>query len=380
MQPFTIAVPQDRLDRIRGRVADYEWHEMPAAGGWGYGANLDYMRALCGYWLDHYDWRAAETRLNRFPQFIATVDGLDLHFYHVRSPHPGAMPLILTHGWPGSVLEFLDLIEPLTDPARFGGDPADAFDVVVPSLPGYGWSGKPADPIGPRTVARLFDGLMTGVLGHDRYLAQGGDWGAAVSAWLGFDHPDHVVGVHLNMVGTRSTASRPQTDEEKLWDRERRRRFEDGGAYFRQQWTRPQTLSYAMMDSPVGTAAWIVEKFHAWGDITGGDVESRFSKDTLLTNVMIYLVTRSFNTASWLYRGVFDDGPAAFPDDRRVEVPVAVAAFPGDDLYQTPPRSYVEKGYNVVRWTEMPAGGHFAALEEPQLLIDDVRGFARSLR
>jgi microsomal epoxide hydrolase len=226
---------------------------------------------------------------------------------------------------------------------------------------------------------------MTEVLGHDRYLAQGGDWGSAVSAWLGFGHADSCRGVHLNMVLARGADSVVETEEERRWDAEFRRRFRREGAYSLVQSTKPQSLAYAMMDSPVGVAAWIVEKFAAWSDLEKTpagepDVESRYTKDQLLTNVMIYLVTRTFGTASWLYRGLYDDKPVEFPAGRRVEVPVAVADFPGDGVFITPPRSFVEKAYNVRRWSEMPRGGHFAALEEPDLFVEDVRAFARDFR
>ena len=339
--PFQVAIDQARLDDIARRVAQYEWQEAPIEGGWGCGADLAYMKELVAYWQTKFDWRRAEAALNQYPQFVADIDGINLHFYHVKAKggtQPGRA-LLLSHGWPGSVFEFLHLIGPLTDPAAFGGRAEDAFDVIIPSLPGYGFSGKPKRPIGPRRIAQLFNQLVTQTLGYPTYIAQGGDWGSVISAWAGFDHAPACRAVHLNMVGVRPTDDAPKTDEERLWSETAQANFRMGGSYFLQHATKPLTLSYAMMDSPVGAAAWIVEKFHAWADIKG-DIESRFSKDQLLTNIMIYLTTRTFQTATWLYRGVMEEGSGKFPDGRRVEVPTAVADFPGDTLYSAPPRSF----------------------------------------
>lgn len=379
--PFRIDVSQALLDAIRARVAAYEWHEMPRGPGlensWAYGANLDYMRALCAYWVDGYDWRKWEAALNRFPQFTARVEDIDIHYYRVEGTGPSPKPLILSHGWPGSVFEFLHIIETLANPAKFGGDAKDAFTVVVPSLPGYGFSGKPARPISPRSIARLFDKLMTDVLELPGYIAQGGDWGSAVSGWMGYEGKG-CRGVHLNMFGWRSPGVMPETREEIAAAQAANQIFEAEGAYFREQSTKPQTLSYAMMDSPVGACAWIVEKFHGWSDIRKG-FETVYSKDQLLTNVMIYLVTRSFNTATWLYRGLFEDlSGAPVPEKARVEKPTAIARFPVD-LIPFPPRSQCERTFNVVRWTEFAEGGHFAALERPEDLVGDIRAFARGL-
>ena len=378
LRPFLVDIPDEVLQRILTRVAEYRWHEMPDDGGWTYGTNLDYMKELCGYWLDAFDWREHEAAINRFPQFTAPVEGIDIHFIHEKGSGPAPMPLVISHGWPGSVVEFLDIIEPLAHPERFGGSADDAFDVVAPSLPGFGFSGRPPRPIGPRRTAELFNELMTGVLGYDGYLAQGGDWGGAISSWLGFEHAPACRGIHINILTMRHPDG-PRGPEEERWavDFEREQAMEDG--YRTQQATRPQTLSYAMMDSPVGVAAWIIEKFHAWSDIEGDDIESVYSKDVLLANIMVYLVTATFNTASWIYYGRREEGGRVLsPEGRRVEVPTAAALFPAEFL-SWPPRSYVERIYNITRWTEMPRGGHFAALEQPELLIEDVRAFARTL-
>jgi len=379
IRPFHLDVPEQTLDYIRSRVAGYPWHEMPDDGGWAYGTNLDYMKTLCAYWLDGFDWRTQEARINRFSHHTAEVDGIDLHFIRERGSGPAPMPLIISHGWPGSVVEFLDIIEPLAHPERFGGSVDDAFDVITPSLPGFGFSGRPPRPIGPRRMADLFDALMTEVLGYHGYLAQGGDWGGAISSWLGFEHAPGCRGIHINIMTMRHPDG-PNGPEERAWAAEfdRQQTTEDG--YRTQQATKPQTLSYAMMDSPVGVAAWIIEKFNSWSDIEGDDIESVHSKDSLLTNIMVYLVTRTFNTASWIYYGRREEGGRILsPEGKRVEVPTAVALFPRE-LLAWPPRSYVERLYNIAHWTEMPRGGHFAALEQPDLLIDDIRAFAKALR
>ncbi len=380
-KPFRIEIPQTTLNAITRKVHDYDWHEMPRGTGledsWAYGANLGYMKELCRYWLENYDWLKWQGELNKFPQFMAPVEGLDIHFYREEGSGPAPKPLILSHGWPGSVLEFLHIIEKLAHPERFGGDEKDAFTVIVPSLPGYGFSGKPQRPIGPRTIARMFDTLMTDVLKLPDYIAQGGDWGSAISGWMGYEGKG-CRAVHLNMMGWRTPGDAPQNEEEREHAARAAQLFDAEGAYFREQSTKPQTLSYAMMDSPVGTCAWIVEKFFGWSDIRTG-FEDVYSKDVLLTNVMIYLVTRSFNTATWLYRGLFEDLTGApVPPGTRIERPVAVARFPVD-LIPFPPRSQVERNMNVARWTEFNEGGHFAALERPDELVDDIRAFAREL-
>ena len=379
IRPFQIEVPVETLELIRRQVASYAWHEMPDDGGWAYGANLAYMKELCAYWLDEFDWRVQEAAINRFAHFIAPVDGIDLHFIHEKGSGPAPMPLIISHGWPGSIVEFLKIIEPLAHPERFGGSSEDAFDVIAPSLPGFGFSGRPPRPIGPRKIARLFDTLMTDVLEYPSYLAQGGDWGGAISSWLGFEHAPACRAIHINIF-TMRPPNGPQSREEEAWATQFKRDqlMEDG--YRTQQATKPQTLSYAMMDSPVGVAAWIIEKFNSWSDTVGDNIESVYTKDELLTNIMVYLVTKTFNTASWIYYGRREEGGRVLsPDGQRVEVPTAAALFPAE-LLAWPPRSYAERVYNITRWTEMPRGGHFAALEQPTLLIDDIRAFARTLR
>ncbi|HAG45553.1 MAG TPA: epoxide hydrolase [Gammaproteobacteria bacterium] len=379
IHPFRIDVPDTTLEQIRTQVADYPWHEMPDDGGWAYGTPLGYMKELCAYWLNEFDWRKQEAAINRFSHFIAPVQGIDLHFIQEKGDGPSPLPLIISHGWPGSIVEFLDIIQPLAHPQRFGGSTDDAFDVIVPSLPGFGFSGRPGRPIGPRKMAELFNRLMIDVLGYSNYLAQGGDWGGAISSWLGFEHAPACQAIHINILTMRHPDG-PHGPEEEAWavQFERDQLLENG--YRTQQATKPQTLSYAMMDSPVGVAAWIIEKFNSWSDTDGDNIESAHTKDSLLTNIMVYLVTKTFNTASWIYYGRREEGGRLLStDNRRVEVPTAAALFPAE-LLAWPPRSYVERLYNITHWSEMPRGGHFAALEEPELLIDDIRAFARTLR
>ena len=377
--PFQYHVSDAVLDDIRNRVVNYPWHEMPDDGGWEYGTNMDYLKKLCAYWVDEFDWRAQEARINSFSHFKAPVDGIDMHFIREEGSGPNPMPLVISHGWPGSVAEFFDLIEPLAHPEKFGGNIEDAFTVIAPSLPGFGFSGRPPRPYGPRKMAGVFNSLMTNTLGYRSYLAQGGDWGGAICSWLGYDHAPACSAIHINVLTMRHPDG-PQTPEEETWSEQFDRDQIMQNGYRTQQATRPQTLSYAMMDSPVGIAAWLVEKFNSWSDVENNDIESVYSKDELLTNIMIYITTRTFNSASWIYYGRREEGGRILsPEGHRVEVPTGCAIFPAEML-NWPPRSYAERIYNIQHWTEMPRGGHFAAMEEPEMLLNDIRKFARTLR
>ena len=379
VKPFKVDISDQIIKNIYDKVKKYPWHEMPNDGGWEYGANLDYMKEISKYWVSEFDWRKYEREINKFPNFITKVDDIDIHFIHEKGSGSKPMPLLISHGWPGTIVEFLHIIEKLAHPERFDGKEEDAFDVIAPSLPGFGFSGRPSRPIGPRKMADIFNNLMTKKLGYKNYLAQGGDWGGAITTWLGYDHPKTCNAIHLNIFTMRHPDG-PQTKEEKDWETnfEKDQLMQDG--YRTQQATKPQTLSYGMMDSPVGIAAWIIEKFYFWSDIKNNDIESVYSKDTLLANIMVYIVTKTFNTASWIYYGRREEGGRFLPKDfRRIEVPTAAALFPAEML-AWPPRSYAERMYNIKRWTKMPKGGHFAALEQPDLLVDDIRAFARSLR
>ena len=379
IRPFRIEVPDATLVDIQTRVAQYPWHEMPDDGGWSYGTNLDYLQEFCAYWLEEFDWRAQERRLNEYPQFLASVDDLDVHFIHEKGSGLAPLPLLISHGWPGSISEFEHVIGPLAHPERYGGDIRDAFDVIAPSLPGFGFSSRPPRPFGPRKMASMFNQLMTDDLGYQGYLAQGGDWGGAISSWLGYDHAPHCRAIHINIMTMRHRDG-PQGAEEQAWSDQFDLDQETENGYRTQQATKPQTLSYAMMDSPVGVAAWILEKFNSWSDTVGDDIESVYSKDALLTNIMIYLVTRTFNSASWIYYGRRQEGGRILSQDGRpVAVPTACALFPAEML-AWPPRSYAERVYNITQWTEMPHGGHFGAMEQPELLVEDIRKFARTIR
>lgn len=378
IKPFNISVPEETIESIRARVREYPWHEMPDDGGWEYGTNLDYMKEFCEYWTDEYDWRKQESVINQFSHYIAPVSGIDLHYIHEKGSGSNPKPLILSHGWPGTIVEFLDFIDLLAHPENHGGDIEDAFDVVAPSLPGFGFSGRPPRPYGPRKMAGVFNELMTKTLGYDSYIAQGGDWGGAISSWLGYEHAPACRAIHINILTMRHKDG-PRGREEQAWaDKFEHDQIMQNG-YRTQQATKPQTLSYAMMDSPVGLAAWILEKMNAWSDTHGDDIESVYTKDQLLTNIMVYIVTRTFNTASWIYYGRREEGGRILSSEgKRVEVPTGCALFPAE-LLAWPPRSYAERIYNITQWTQMPRGGHFAAMEQPELLIRDIRKFARNL-
>jgi pimeloyl-ACP methyl ester carboxylesterase len=380
IEPFRIAVPEDVLVDLRTRLARTRFPDEIPGSGWRYGTDLAYLRELVAYWRDRYDWRAEEARLNHLHHFRARVGGLAIHFIHERGVGPRPLPLVVTHGWPGSVAEFTKIIPLLTDPGRHGGDPADAFDVVVPSMPGYGFSERPSTPgMDPERIAALWAELMSG-LGYARFGAQGGDWGAIVSTYLGARHAEAVVGVHLNMVvALPPDPANPAdglTQEELIALMQLQQFLEEETGYQRIQGTKPQTLGYALNDSPAGLAAWIVEKFRTWSDC-GGDVERRFTKDELLTNVMLYWVTETATSSCRLYFEAMHAGKFP-PTGLRVEVPTGCAIFPGEIV--KPPRRWAERVYAVRRWTVMPSGGHFAAMEEPEALAEDIRAFFRPLR
>ena len=378
LEPFAIDVPDAVLEDLRERLRRTRFPGEPAGAGWAYGASLDFVKRLIRHWLEEYDWRAVEARLNRFPQHLASVGGLRVHVLHERGSGDRPLPLVLTHGWPGSFVEFEAVIEPLAHPERFGGRVEDAFDVVVPSLPGYGWSSAPPAPIDVREIAALWDELMTSVLGYPRYGAQGGDWGSMVSSWLGVDFPDHVAAVHLNMAGLRpARGGAPLTEEETAWLERMRAWREREAAYQQVQGTRPQSLAYGLTDSPAGLAGWIVEKFHAWTDPDAA--EPGFTMDQLVTNLMVYWVTGCANTASWLYtaiprRAALGLGPGEF-----LRVPTGFLACP-NDIGAGVPDAWLARTCNLVWRTDLPLGGHFIACERPDDFVQDVRGFFREHR
>jgi pimeloyl-ACP methyl ester carboxylesterase len=378
IQPFRIDIPQADLDDLGDRLARARWpSELPGVG-WSRGAPLGYLRELADYWRTSYDWRAHEARLNELPQFTTRIDGANLHFLHIRSPEPDALPLIITHGWPGSIVEFLDIIEPLTDPRAHGGDPADAFHLVIPSIPGFGLSGATGEPgWTQRRVARAFAELMNR-LGYDRYGAQGGDVGAQVSPDLARVDPERVIGVHVNAATVGFMPFPPLEDAElaELSDSERARverigqYMDENSGYAQIQSTRPQTVAYGLTDSPVGQLAWIVERFQEW---THAEVpDDAVDRDWMLTNVMLYWLTGTAGSAANLYYEVKHSGEWPEPSG----IPTGGAVFAEDIAI----RRYAEQSNKIVHWSEFDRGGHFAAMEEPELLVADVREFFRGLR
>jgi microsomal epoxide hydrolase len=384
MRSFRIEVPQSDLDDLHRRLDRTRWPDEIAGVGWDRGVPLEYLKELAEHWRGNYDWRAAEARLNRYEQFVTEIDGANVHFLHIRSAEPGALPLILTHGWPGTVAEFLDVIEPLTDPVAHGGSPQDAFHLVIPSIPGYAFSG-PTGQVGWDTarVAHAWKVLMR-ELGYDRYAVQGGDWGMPISLRLGLADPEHVVGVHLNMCVTfppPDPAAMEGLDQADLARLEFTGRFmQDGTGWQRIQSTRPQTLSYGLTDSPVGQLAWIAEKYKEWTD-SAKVPEDAVSRDHLLTAVSIYWLTATAGSSAQLYyesSHLDADFVRTWAGPWPLTMPVGVASFPKDAV--RPVRRFAEQIVpTLTHWTEFDRGGHFAALEQPELLVEDIRAFARTL-
>jgi microsomal epoxide hydrolase len=373
-RPYSIRVPQDLLEDLAARLARTRWPTAIPGSNWDYGADVLAIKDLCDYWRNGFDWRLHERQLNRYPQFTSTVDGVDIHYWHVKGKGPNPFPLLLIHGWPGSIVEFFAMIEPLTDPDALGGNPAESFDVVIPALPGFGFSGKPTQRgWGITRMAAAFDRLMSEELGYERYGVQGGDWGGIISSKMASAHGDHVAAAHLNFALGTPPQTMTEADEEWLAQRSAFQAVETG--YSAIQGTKPMSLAVAQSDSPAGLAAWIVEKFRAWSDCAG-EVENAFSRDVLLMNLMFYWAPNSIASAARIYfEAQRDPGAFRYP---RVETPTAFAVFPKEPWRA--PRSWLEPRYNIRRWTEMPRGGHFAALEQPELLLRDVREFFREFR
>jgi len=379
IRPFTIRVPDAVLADLKARLANARYPDALQGDGWTYGTDLRYLKALVAYWRDTFDWREQERRLNQLEQFTTQIDGLNVHFIHRRSKQPNALPLLITHGWPGSFVEFTKIIGPLADPAAHGGRPEDAFDLVLPSIPGFAFSDKPREAgYDPARIAATEAKLMAR-LGYQRYGVQGGDWGAIIGTQVARNDAAHVAGLHLNMctapppAGVDSSAGLSEAERTRLKARDGFQAEETG--YQQIQGTKPQTLGFALNDSPVGLAAWIVEKFRTWCDCDGNP-EKIFTKDELLTNITLYWVTQTAASSARIYYESRHAPPAVNP--RRIEAPTACADFPREVIWS--PRRWLEARYNITRWTEMPRGGHFAALEQPALLVDDVRAFFRDLR
>lgn len=379
IRPFAIHVPAAAIADLKARLRNPRLPDALQGDGWTYGTEIAYLRPLLAYWRDRFDWRAQEKALNQLEQFTTTIDGLTIHFLHRRSKERNALPLLITHGWPGSFVEFAKIIGPLTDPAAHGGHAADAFDVVIPSIPGFAFSDKPRQPgFDPVRIGAIEATLMAR-LGYQRYGVQGGDWGSIIGTQVALNDAAHVAGLHLNMCTAAPPAGDPNAglsdaEKERLKVRQAFQAEETG--YQQIQGTKPQTIGIALNDSPAGLAAWILEKFRTWCDCDGNP-ETIFTKDELLTNVSLYWFTRTAASSARIYYES-RHAPAAAGGPRRIEVPTACADFPKEIIWA--PRRWLEARYNITRWTVMPRGGHFAAFEQPRLLVEDMRAFFRTVR
>ncbi|MFJ2409140.1 epoxide hydrolase family protein [Pseudomonas sp. NPDC087814] len=367
--PYTINIPDERLVAFRDKVAAYDWTQLPDLGGWKSGVGVRDLQRLVAYWLESYDWRRVEKHLNQLPNFITEIEGEHLHFLHARGDG-SRPPILLLHGWPGSYLEFEALLEPLA---------ADGHDVIVPSLPGFAFSRPITGVIGPRRAGELMHGLMARLFGPTRFIVQGGDWGSGIAGWMAHDRPEALLGIHLNMADLLAQGTVATTPEEEAFIARRDVLIDWETGYNHQQETRPQTLGVALADSPVGAAGWILEKIGTWADLPttadgSPDLWGTFTEEQLLTNIMLYLAPSSMVTATWMYHGKRLEGSSKFPVGTRIQVPTGFAAF-RDPVFVPPPRSFAEKTFNIVHWSEMPAGGHFAAWEQPALMLADLRAF-----
>jgi pimeloyl-ACP methyl ester carboxylesterase len=379
IRPFTIHVPDPVLADLKTRLKNPRVPDALNGDGWTYGTDTGYLKQLVAYWRDRFDWRGQERALNQFEQFTTSIDGLTIHFLHRRSKQAHAFPLLITHGWPGSFVEFTKVIGPLTDPAAFGGRPEDAFDVVIPSIPGFAFSGKPREPGYDTARIGAIEAKLMARLGYDRYGVQGGDWGSIIGTQIALNDAPHVAGLHINMCTAAAPAGDPNeglSEAEKARLKVRQAFQAEETGYQQIQGTKPQTIGIALNDSPVGLAAWIVEKFRTWCDCDGNP-ETIFTRDELLTNITLYWVTQTAASSARIY---YESRHAAADPGgpRRVEVPTACADFPKEIIWA--PRRWLERRYNITRWTVMPRGGHFAAFEQPALLVDDVRAFFRTVR
>ena len=377
-QAFSLRVSDTAIADLKTRLGLTRFPDAAPGEPWAYGTSVDYMRELVSYWKDSFDWRAQEAALNEFPQFKVPLHDIDLHFLHVPGVGPNPYPLLLMHGWPGSVFEFLDMIPRLTDPARFGGDPKDAFTVIAPSLPGYGLSFKPGQKrFVLQDIAACLHDLMTGILGYQKFAAQGGDWGAGIASLIGQNYSSSVCGIHLNLLFTPRDKAAANSEGEARYNQQVAHWLKEETGYQQIQGTKPQTLAFGLTDSPAGLAAWIMEKFRSWSD-NDGLPENAINRDRMLANIALYWFTAAIGSSFWPYYGRLHSGLPISPD-HPVAVPTGYAAFPKDII--VPPRSIAEKTYtNIQHWTEMKKGGHFAAMEQPATLAADIQNFFRPLR
>ncbi len=378
MKNIKIKIKKKNIVRILKKVSKFDWDKIPDINNWSLGVDKKEFRKICDYWISKYNWKNEEKKLNKFNHYIAKVNDLNIHFIYKKSENKNSIPLLISHGWPGSFLEFGKIIGPLTNPIKYGLDSKVSFDLIIPSIPGFSFSDAPPMPLGPRKIAAYYNDLMINVLKYKSYMAQGGDWGGAISTWLGFDHSKFCKAIHLNIMIMRDKNG-PQTEKEKKWQNEFKRDqiLEEG--YRSIQATKPQTLAFSMNDNPIGVAAWIFEKFHGWSDLKNKSIYDIYSKDELLTNIMIYLVTNSFNTATWIYYGRREEGGRVMNIEGKVNTPTACAVFPKEFL-SWPPKTYVKRLYNILQWSNMPSGGHFAAMEEPDLLVKDIFNFGKKTK
>lgn len=370
---YQISIPNDRITSIKEKVKAYDWTQLPDAGGWNAGVGIADLKRLVNYWVTDYDWSKTEQRLNQLPQFITRIEGEPLHFIHVKGDS-SKPPVLLLHGWPGSFLEFGTIPELLA---------ANGHDVIVPSLPGFAFSNPITCVIGPKRAAQLMFALMEQLFSDTKFIVQGGDWGAHIACWMAYQQPGILLGIHINMVSIYAENNLPTTEEEKELFKRRDFILDWETGYNHQQETRPQTLGVAMADNPVGVAGWILEKFGKWADLprlTDGspDIWNKFTEQQLLDNIMLYIAPSAAVTATWIYHGKKLEGSDHFPADTHITVPTGVAAFP-DPVFIPTPRSFVEKTYHVVHWSDLPSGGHFAAMEEPELFLKDFQAFIEKI-
>ncbi|WP_269620446.1 epoxide hydrolase family protein [Zhongshania sp. BJYM1] len=375
IKPFKVDIPQSQLDDLKARLANTRWPDTETVDDWSQGAPLDAVKSLCEYWQNNYDWRRCEKELNHYPQFTTEIDGLEIHFLHIRSTHENAMPMIMTHGWPGSVLEFMNVIEPLTNPTAHGGSASDAFHLVIPSLPGYGFSGRPAESgWGLERIAKAWISLMAR-LEYTAFVAQGGDWGSGVTSAIGHIHPAECLAIHVNMAlaqpSAEDMASLTERDQKALADIQYY--FDSDSGYAMIQKSRPQSLGYGLADSPAGQAAWIYEKFHRWTD-NNGRPEDALTVDQMLDDISIYWLTNSGASSARLYWESFDSIFAT-----PMTIPCGISIFP-KELFR-PVRKWAEQIYqNLIHWNELEKGGHFAAFEQPEIFVNEVRACFAKIR
>lgn len=379
IERFHIKVSDEILDDLKYKLEHVRWPDQLEGLGWERGTEINYLKSLISYWREQFDWRSQEKELNRFSQFRCNVDGIDIHFIHERGKGPNPIPIILTHGWPDSYIRYQKIIPLLTDPANHGGKPEDSFDVIVPSLPGFGFSSRPKySGVNNYRISELWAKLMTEKLGYNKFAAAGGDVGSGVTRYLALKHPELLIGIHLTDIGIIRDLMTSQ-DNTKLSENElhyKKSAMEwtsNEGGYMSIQSSKPQTLAYGLSDSPVGLAAWIIEKFRAWSDCNG-ELQQKFSKDELLTNIMIYWVTNTIGSSARIYY----ENMHSLPPMGHIEVPTGMALFPADILL--PPKEWAEHNLNIKRFTTMPRGGHFTAMEEPELLAEEIRTFFRPYR